>query len=61
MNEDAVRTLLQQLGITLPGERAAAIASEIAALGPKLATTPRPTFEDEPITFQVQSRKATRP
>jgi len=61
MNEDAVRTLLQQLGITLPPGRAAAIAAEIAALGPKLATTPRPAFEDEPVTFQVHASRATTP
>jgi len=57
MNEEAVQTLLAQLGITLPAERARAIAQEIAGLGPRLAATPRPAFEDEPNSFQVRAAK----
>jgi len=57
MNEEAVQTLLAQLGIFLPAERARAIAAEIAGLGPRLAGTPRPAFEDEPTSFQVRAGK----
>jgi hypothetical protein len=60
MNEDAVRTLLRELGISLPADRAAAIAREVTALGPRLAATPRPAFGDEPTTFQVQSRTGAK-
>lgn len=57
MNAEAVDVLLRQLGIVVPPERAAAIAAEIAGLGPRLAAVPRPAFEDEPVSFQVSARQ----
>lgn len=60
MNEDAVRVLLEQLGITLPAEGAARIAAEVAALGTRLAATARPAFADEPTSFQVRARQGGR-
>ncbi len=61
MNEDAVEKLLAEWGIVLPAGRVAAIAADIAALGPRLAAAPRPTFDDEPASFQARGRKASGP
>ena len=61
MNADAVKTLLARLGVDVSAERAAAIAAEIAAIGARLANAPRPTFEDEPGTFQALTQSGERP